>query len=850
MEEGKFTVEDLARETGLSEADCLKVLARLGLTAQSPQDLVNEAVREAAVKFVAEYRRRLKQKRAAEKTLAPAGPRSAEAEPVSEPAQEAPGVATPSEAGAPPALQPVTPVATGSSPASAPADRIRLRAPSRAAEAKVAPPSSRGHPGEGTPLRSGLGPLRPPGSTPRPEQRPRSSSLGRAIAPAGGPGGPPRPFGGRGGRPGAKPPRIPPAPTEVQTEKPVRRRASATAPAGRVGDKPDRFDRPERQLVHRAGKRAAVARRGGDEQRVQTVRIGGPLTVREFAELLEIKGSEAIRELMRRGLMVTLNHTLEASTARLVAREMGFPVHEEEGEDVSAPLVEPSEEDDPAASLRPRPPVVTVMGHVDHGKTSLLDAIRHTNVTAREAGGITQHIGASVVERAGRRVVFIDTPGHEAFTAMRARGARVTDLAVLVVAADDGVKPQTLEALNHARAAEVPVIVAINKVDIAAANLDRVRQQLADHDLVPEEWGGQTVMVPVSAKTGQGLDTLLEMLLLVADIEELTANPDRPARGTVIEAELDRGRGPVATVLVQNGTLRVGDAFVVGRTNGRVRAMQDHQGRRIEAAPPSEPVQVHGLDDVPEAGDVLRVVDEGRVARELAVQRQLRFRSQEMDATRRPALEDLFRDVAGGRAKELRLLIKGDTQGSVEALRASLERLEGTEVKPAIVHSAVGAISESDVMLAVASEAVIIGFNVRPVTGAGLIAAEKGVDLRTYRIIYDVINDVRAAMEGLLEPEYREVVQGRVEIRAIFRIPKVGPVAGCYVTEGKITRQSKVRLLRDGAIIHEGRLSSLKHFKDDVREVQKGFECGLNLEGYSDFREGDVVEAYTMEQTR
>jgi translation initiation factor IF-2 len=395
----------------------------------------------------------------------------------------------------------------------------------------------------------------------------------------------------------------------------------------------------------------------------------------------------------------------------------------------------------------------------------------------------------------------------------------------------------------------VPVIVAINKVDIAAANVDRVRQQLADHDLVPEEWGGQTVMVPVSAKTGQGLDTLLEMILLVADIEELTANPDRPARGTVIEAELDRGRGPVATVLVQNGTLRIGDAFVVGRTNGRVRAMQDHQGRRIEAALPSEPVQVHGLDDVPEAGDVLRVVDEGRVARELAIQRQLRFRIREMDGTRRPALEELFRDVTGGRAKELRLLVKGDTQGSVEALRASLERLEGTKVKLAIVHSAVGAISESDVMLAVASEAVIIGFNVRPVANAGLLAAEKGVDLRTYRIIYDVINDVRAAMEGLLEPEYREVAQGRVEIRAIFRIPKVGPVAGCYVTEGKITRQSKVRLLRDGTIIHEGRLSSLKHFKDDVREVQRGFECGLSLEGYSDFREGDVIEAYTMEQT-
>jgi len=838
MEEGKFTVEQLAKETGLSEADCLKVLARIGANAQSSHDLVNPAVREAAVKFVAEYRRRLKQKRAAEKAPVPERLKPTETEGVPGPAEGAPEAGAPSEPRA----------ASESRPGLAPAEWIRLRPTSPAAEIRVAPPRppSSPHAGEGTPLRSGLGPLRPAGSTPRVE-RPRPAAIGRAAPPAGGPGRPPRPFGARG-KPTGRVPRIPPAPTEVQAEKPVRRRASATAPAGRATVKPDRFDRPEKQLVYKSGKRLATALQDGDELRVQTVRIVGPLTVREFAEMLEIKGPEAIRELMQRGLMVTLNHTLEASTARLVAREMGYSVHEEEGEDVSAPLVEPSEEDDPAATLRPRPPVVTVMGHVDHGKTSLLDSIRHTNVTAGEAGGITQHIGASVVEQAGRRVVFIDTPGHEAFTAMRARGARVTDLAVLVVAADDGVKPQTIEALNHARAAEVPVIVAINKIDIAAANADRVRQQLADHGLVPEEWGGQTVMVPVSAKTGQGLDTLLEMILLVADIEELTANPDRPARGTVIEAELDRGRGPVATVLVQNGTLRVGDAFVVGRTNGRVRAMQDFQGQRIEAAPPSEPVQVQGLDDVPQAGDVLRVVDEGRVARELAIQRQLRFRTREMDATRRPALEDLFRDIAGGQAKELRLLIKGDTQGSVEALRASLERLDSATVKLAVVHSAVGAISESDVMLAVASEAVVIGFNVRPVADAGVLATEKGVDLRTYRIIYDVINDVRAAMEGLLEPEYREVIQGRVEIRAIFRIPKVGPVAGCYVTEGKITRQSKIRLLRDGTIIHDGRLSSLKHFKDDVREVQKGFECGLSLEGFNDFREGDVIEAYTMEQ--
>ncbi|MDQ7794573.1 MAG: translation initiation factor IF-2 [bacterium] len=809
MEEGKLTVTELAKETKLSLADCIKVLARLGAAARAPEDTVEPQVREAAHKFVVEYRRRLRQKRAAEKA-AKEKPRP--------PAEEAGKTA----ADAPP-------------PDAPPARARPVKAPARSAPA--APPGE-------VVVRPGLGPLRPPGSTPRPERAPRP--LGRPGA-AGPPRPSGRPFPGKSPRPGGRVPRIPPAPAELAAEKPVRRRASATAPA-RVPGRPDRSERPERRLVHPRGRRG-VAMETRARQEAEPVSIAGSLTVREFAELLGIKGAEAIRELMARGLMVTLNHTLEADTARQVAEELGYAVQEElDAEPKGALLAEPTEEEDPPESLQPRPPVVTVMGHVDHGKTSLLDAIRETHVAAGEAGGITQHIGASVVERGGRQVVFIDTPGHEAFTAMRARGARVTDIAVLVVAADDGVKPQTLEALNHARAAEVPIVVAINKMDLEGANPDRVRQQLSDHGLMPEEWGGQTVMVPVSAKTGEGLDTLLEMVLLVADMEDIRANPDRRAWGTVVEAELDRGRGPVATVLVQSGTLRVGDAFVVGRTHGRVRAMQDFRGDKLDEAPPSTPVQVLGLEEVPQAGDVLRVVDEDRIARDLALQRQLRIREKEVDGARRPALEDLFQHVREGRVKDLKLLIKADTQGSMEALRASLERLEAKAIRVSVVHGGVGAISESDVMLAAASNAVIIGFNVRPDANARAMASQENVDLRTYRIIYEVLNDIQAALEGLLEPEYREVVQGRVEIRAIFRIPKIGSVAGCYVTDGKITRQSRIRLLRDGTIIHEGRLGSLKHFKDDVREVQQGFECGLTLEGFTDYREGDVVEAYIMEQ--
>ncbi|MBC7104804.1 MAG: translation initiation factor IF-2, partial [Firmicutes bacterium] len=504
-------------------------------------------------------------------------------------------------------------------------------------------------------------------------------------------------------------------------------------------------------------------------------------------------------------------------------------------------------EEDPGL-LEPRPAVVTVMGHVDHGKTSLLDAIRQTNVTATEAGGITQHIGAYQVEHAGRKITFIDTPGHEAFAAMRARGAKVTDVAVLVVAADDGVMPQTVEAINHCRAANVPIVVAINKIDKPDANPERVKQQLTEYGLVPEEWGGDTICVPVSAVRGDGLPELLEMILLVAEMLDLKANPQRPARGTVIEAQLDKGRGPVATVLVQTGTLEVGNVVVAGAAYGRVRAMMDHQGRRLKKAGPSVPVEVLGLSEVPQAGDAFYVVEDERFARQVAARRQLKRREEELKATAgRTTLDEFLKQGATGQVKELPIIIKGDVHGTVEALRAALERLGTDEVRVNVIHSGVGAITETDIMLASASRAIILGFNVRPDVNARRAAEAERVDIRLYRVIYDVVNDVKAALSGLLEPEYREAFLGRAEVRKIFKVSKVGTIAGCYVHEGKVTRDAKVRLVRDGVVVYEGQIDSLKRFKDDVREVPQGFECGLTLERFNDIEEGDIIEAYTIE---
>jgi len=487
---------------------------------------------------------------------------------------------------------------------------------------------------------------------------------------------------------------------------------------------------------------------------------------------------------------------------------------------------------------------VTIMGHVDHGKTSLLDAIRSTNVTAHEHGGITQHIGAYHVQVDGRAVTFLDTPGHEAFTAMRARGAKVTDIVVLVVAADDGVMPQTVEAINHARAAEVPILVAVNKIDKPEANLERVKRELSEHGLVAEDWGGDAVFAPVSAKTHEGIPHLLEMLLLQSDILELGANPDKLARGTIIEAKLDRGRGAVATVLVQEGTLRVGDAFVCGVLYGKVRAMINDRGQKVDVAPPSMPVEILGLQGVPQAGDAFIAVADESKARQVAEYRQSKQRETELVKSSKVSLEELYDQIKTGDVKELRVVLKADVQGSVEALTEALTRLSTGEVKLRVIHGSVGGITESDILLAAASNAIVIGFNVRPESKGSALAAQEGVDVRLYTVIYETVSDVRAAMEGMLEPTYREQIHGRVEIRQIFNIQGVGTVAGCYVTEGRIQRSSLVRLLRDQVVVHEGKLASLKRFKDDVREVTAGYECGLSLENFHDIKQGDVLEAY------
>lgn len=573
--------------------------------------------------------------------------------------------------------------------------------------------------------------------------------------------------------------------------------------------------------------------------------LGESTTVQELALKMHKSPAELIKKLMQLGVMATINQEIDTDTAAILAGEFGYEVEVKLPVDMEAVLMQ-EPEDDPAL-LQPRPCVVTVMGHVDHGKTSLLDAIRQTNVTATEAGGITQHIGAYQVEHNGKKITFLDTPGHEAFTAMRARGAQVTDIAILVVAADDGVMPQTVEAINHAKEAKVPIIVAINKIDKPGANPDRVKQELTEHGLVAEEWGGDTICVNVSALKKEGLEDLMEMILLVAEMNELKANPDRPARGTVIEAELDKGRGPVATVLVQNGTLNVGDTIIAGTAFGRVRAMMDDKGRRIKKAGPSTPVEVLGFSEVPSAGDIFIVVEDEKLARNIVARRQTRKREEELKATTRVSLEDLFKHIQEGQIKELGIIIKADVQGSVEALRQALERLSTEEVKVNIIHGGVGAIRETDIMLASASNAIIIGFNVRPDVNARKAAENEKVDVRLYRVIYDAIEDVKAAMSGLLEPEYREVMLGRAEIRKIFRSSKIGNIAGCYVLEGKIERDAGVRVVRDGIVVHEGKLESLKRFKDDVREVVQGYECGLALEKFNEIQEGDIIEAYKME---
>lgn len=578
------------------------------------------------------------------------------------------------------------------------------------------------------------------------------------------------------------------------------------------------------------------------------VEIGDTITVKELCEKLGKPTADVIKNLIFLGVMAGVNQEIDFATAEKLCEK--YEVIAERKEEETE--LEAFEEDTDVVeeNLEKRPPIVTIMGHVDHGKTSLLDAIRKAKVTDTEAGGITQHIGAYTVTLNDEKITFLDTPGHEAFTAMRARGAQVTDIVILVVAADDGIMPQTKEAISHCKAANVPMIVAINKIDRPGANVDRVKQELTEHGLVAEDWGGDTICVPVSAKTGENLDSLLEMILLTAEMQELTADPNRKSKGTVIEAKLDKGRGAVASLLIQNGTLHVGDSILVGSTYGRIRAMFDDMGKKIKSAGPSIPVEVLGLSEVPAAGDRFVVVKDEKTARNMAEIRKDKIKTESHQASHRVSLEDLYSQIQEGKVKELSIIVKADVQGSVEAIRQSLEKLSTDDVKVRVIHGAVGAITETDITLAAASNALMIGFNVRPDSNAVAMAEKDGVDIKTYRIIYDAIEDVKSAMIGMLDPEYKEVINGKAEVRMTYKISNVGTIAGCYVTDGKIVRNSEVRVIRDGIVIFESVLASLKRFKDDAKEVNKGYECGLSVERFNDLKEGDIIESFTMEAVK
>ncbi|MDO3376684.1 translation initiation factor IF-2 [Geoalkalibacter halelectricus] len=696
-----------------------------------------------------------------------------------------------------------------------------------------------------------------PAPTGRPAPNGRPAPEGRP-APAG------RPATAGRGRPSFTPA---PAPDEVFTPKEVRGgkknkkgRGGYDAPGGEVADgRPGRKGRnlevfePDRSGRMRRPKKGAKQAKKTEvtisKAIKRVIRITDSITVGELAKRMGIKANELIRELMQQGSMVTINHPLDFDTAALLASEYNYEVENVAFDEATileeVPVIKEGEE--APEDLRPRPPVVTVMGHVDHGKTSLLDAIRAANVTAGEAGGITQHIGAYYVELEGRKITFLDTPGHEAFTAMRARGAKATDIVILVVAADDGVMPQTREAINHAKAADVPIVVAINKIDKPDSNPERVKQELTEFGLVPEDWGGETIFAEVSAKQHINIDQLLEMVLLQAEVLELKANPGKRGRGIIVEARLDKGRGPVATVLVQEGTLHIGDPIVSGVHFGRVRSMVDDRGNRVDEAGPSMPVEVTGLSGVPDAGDLLYAVEDEKKAKDVAQHRQQKLREAELAKTSKISLDQLFAKIQEGDVKELKVVIKGDVQGSVEAVKDALVKLSTDACRLVVIHTGVGGIIESDINLASASDAVVLGFNVRPEPKAAQLAESEGVDIRLYNIIYDAVADIKNAMEGLLAPTLKEKDLGRAEVRETFSVPKVGIIAGCYVLDGKILRNAKARLVRDSVVVWEGKLSSLRRFKDDVREVAAGYECGISLENFNDLKVGDIIEAYEME---
>ncbi|HEU5298609.1 MAG TPA: translation initiation factor IF-2 [bacterium] len=820
-------VHELARDLGLSSKAVMDVLAGMKIQVKSHSSTLDDST-------VDRVRRQIKAK-AAPQPPAPAGPVRVAKTPTGErilgmrkivlpppPPVEAPVESPAAAAPAAPAAQAPAASPAVEAPKAEPAP-ARLR-PAVTEEPKRAAPAPA--PGVRPAVRPGQPPAMPRDQ--RPGQRPGGPSM------PGRPGARPAPPRREAPRAPAPRPAAPPVPPAGPTPAPAPGAAPAPAVQREFPKKKERFIPPPPPPQPVAAPPKVPAQ----------IELSGPLTVGELAAKLELPGGEVVKKLLEQGMLAGINQQIPLEAATKAAEAFGSSV--------SRPGAAAAAEGAPKrlevvhdAESSARAPVVTIMGHVDHGKTSLLDAIRQTEVAAKEFGGITQHIGASAVEVDGKRIVFVDTPGHEAFTTLRARGAQVTDIAVLVVAADDGVMPQTIEALNHARAAKVPVIVALNKVDLGQANPDRVKQQLSDLGLVPEDWGGETVTVPVSARTKQGVKELLEMILLVADLQELRANPKRPAKGTILEANLDKGRGPVATVLVQEGTLRAGDAVVAGEAYGRVRWMVGGRGERLQEAGPSTAVEVVGLDTIPSAGDLLEVVRDDRLAKAVAEERRERRRAAET-AVARPAGQEETGTPEG--PKELRLIVKADVHGSIEALATSLGRLATPEVGLSILHTGVGNVTESDVMLAVASRAVIIGFNVRPEPQVRKLAEQEQIDILTYRVIYEAIDDVRARLRGFLAPKKREVSLGQAEIRQTFTISKVGTIAGCYVVQGTIPRSATMRVIRDGVVVHEGKIASLRRFKDDVREVTEGFECGIGLERFNDVKIGDVLEAFEIRE--
>ena len=808
----KIRVFELAKELGLSNTEVIERLAKAGVSVKSHSSSVDEAAARVALSKpgvrVEKVAKKIAKEKPARKPPAKAEVAkrkkvSVAAKPIPEPKVAARPIPAPPKSAPEVETKPKSPPTA----VERPREKVSPRPPAREKETVAVKP------------RPATAPPKPAAPPPKPAAPPP-----KPAAPPTPPSEVKRP------RVGVRPPGAPV----------VEKKAPVAEPPSRVTAEPAAPTVP-------APPKAPEVTEPVSPPLAKVIKIPEMITVKEFSEKLGTSPSEIIKKLMKMGIMATVNQNLNPELVKQVAAKMGFDVEMAPVEEVVAEVEDPTQ-------LRSRPPVVTVMGHVDHGKTSLLDAIRHTDVIAEELGGITQHIGAYEVELPpgasekfpGGRVVFLDTPGHEAFTSMRARGARVTDVVVLVVAADDGVMPQTVEAINHAKDANVPILVAINKIDKLDADPNRVKQQLSEYGLIPEEWGGQTIFVEVSAKNRLGIEDLLEMLLLQAEIMELKANPFKPARGVVVEAKIDRGRGPVATVLVQQGTLRIGDVFVVGSRYGRVRALISDKGQKVQEVGPATPVEILGLSGVPGPGDAFGAVADERKARQVALIRQQQQRDDVFAAQRRPTLEDLHDRIRAGEVKELRLVLKGDVQGSIEPLRESLERLSSPEIKLRVIHSGVGGVSESDVMLASASNAIILGFNVRPDPKAQRLAEQAAVEMRLYTVIYDAVAEIRKAMEGMLEPHYVERGMGRAEVRATFSVPKLGTVAGCYVNDGKILRDSAMRLIRDSRVIHEGKTASLRRFKEDVREVQSGYECGIGLLNFSDIKVGDIIEVFEL----